>query len=322
MGIGKLGVGVTRDVADLNEACGPEPSGPCEWFFDRTGSETWTKFLDWAVARPFRIACVLVGAWLVNRLIRRAIDKFIERQAREQRSLSRVDPERSRQRLLTLGSLLKSFAAVTVYLVALLVVLGEVHINLGPLIAGAGIAGIALGFGAQSLVRDVLAGMFIVVEDQYGVGDLVNLGDASGTVEKVTLRSTSLRDNEGVLWIVPNGEIKRVANRSQRWAKAVVDVRVAYDTDVDQALDVLRQVGLDLETGAAGSGRLLAAPEVEGIESFGEGTMVLRISVRTEPHQQFAVARDLRVRVKSAFDAAGIRGLAGPATIAKTPGPT
>jgi small conductance mechanosensitive channel len=197
-------------------------------------------------------------------------------------------------------------ASVIIYGLALLLCLGELDINLGPLIAGAGIAGIAIGFGAQSLVRDFLAGVFIVLEDQCGVGDNVSLGEAAGAVEKVTLRTTWLRDLDGTLWVVPNGEIRRVANHSQRWARAVLDVRLAADADIDRSLDVARAAARALYDNRAAGDAVLEAPEVLGIESFVEGAPVLRITVKTDPGRQTEVARRLRVELRRAFDAAGI----------------
>lgn len=312
--------------ATITDACGVAPGSACRWVWDRTHNETLAKITDWLVARPLRIALILLGAYIVDRLVRRAIRKLVERITRESAEdlrrggdggdrlwLERIRErdERARQRTLTLGAVLRSGASVIVFGLAALLCLGELDISLGPLIAGAGVAGIALGFGAQSLVRDFLAGIFIVLEDQYGVGDTVNLGEASGTVEKVTLRTTALRDIDGTLWVVPNGEIRRVANRSQRWARAVLDVRIDYDADLDRSLEVARQTAASFYDANADSGDMLEAPEVLGVESFLDGAAVLRITVKTEPGRQFVVARAMRVALKQGFDAAGIRALTG-----------
>lgn len=318
-------------AATLTDACGEDPGAICEWVFEASHNEVLAEVTDWLVHTPMRIALILLVAFVVNRVVRRALLRFVERVNTErsesintERSES-VDAEptgggrfdrqwletrrerdvRSRQRALTLAAVLRNVASVIVYTMALLLCLGELDINLGPLIAGAGIVGVALGFGAQSMVRDFLAGIFIVLEDQYGVGDTVNLGDASGSVEKVTLRTTWLRDLDGTLWVVPNGEIRRVANRSQRWARAVLDVRVGADADLERAIEVARQATLasyESDTSAT----MLAEPKVLGVESLLDGAAVLRVTVRTRPGAQYDVARRLRVALRRAFDGAGI----------------
>jgi moderate conductance mechanosensitive channel len=321
-------------AATITDACGAAPGSACSWVWHRTHNETLAKITDWLVARPLRITLILLGAYVIDRLVRRGIRKLVDRITRETDEALRGGDggdrlwlerlrernERARQRTVTLGAVLRSGASVIIYGLAALMCLGELDISLGPLIAGAGIAGIAIGFGAQSLVRDFLAGIFIVLEDQYGVGDTVNLGaEASGTVEKVTLRTTSLRDLDGTLWVVPNGEIRRVANRTQRWARAVLDMRVDYDADLNRALDVARDAATSFYEANADSDDMIEAPEVLGVESFLDGAAVLRITVKTEPGRQFAVARSMRVALKQAFDSAGIRVVAG--ATAPPPGP-
>jgi moderate conductance mechanosensitive channel len=312
-------------AATLTEACGADPGFVCEWVFDVTDNARFAKLANWLVERPLRIVLILLVALVVDRLLRRTIVRLVERLAREHdeelRSASAGDrlwlerlgerSERSRQRTLTLGGVLRNMASVVIFGFALLLVLGELEVNLGPLIAGAGIAGVAIGFGAQSLVRDFFTGMFIVLEDQYGVGDTVNLGEAQGTVERVSLRTTWVRDLEGTRWVVPNGEIRRVANKSQRWARAVLDVRVALDADLELAITVAREACRKYYDERRDRRELLEPPEVLGVESFLDAAAVVRITAKTEPGMQFAVARGLRVALKQAFDAAGVRGVAG-----------
>lgn len=306
------------DQTPLQQACGTDPGSFCEWVLDLTDSRRAAQFADWFISRPLRIALIVLVAWTVNVLARRTIRKLVDRLVREGSSsrplgatidrakaeLLRERAERARQRTVTMGAVLRSIATFAIFVMALLLCLGELGIDLAPLLAGAGIAGIAIGFGAQSLVRDFLAGMFIVLEDQYCVGDTVDLGDAKGTVEKVTLRTTTVRDLEGTLWVVPNGEIKRVANKSQLWARAVVDLRVAYDADLELALRVIRD-----RAGAIvhDEPRALEEPDVLGVESFTDGAVVVRVTVRTEPGAQFHVARALRAGLKQALDEAGVR---------------
>jgi small conductance mechanosensitive channel len=220
---------------------------------------------------------------------------------REQRQAVQV--ERSKQRAQTLGAVLRSLASIAIYFVAVVMALGEFNINLGPLIAGAGIVGVALGFGAQSLVKDFLSGIFMLIEDQYGVGDIVDIGDAVGKVEAVNLRTTQIRDVHGTLWHVPNGEILRVANKSQQWARAVLDVDVAYDTDLNHAMNVIKRVADGLWEDALPHATVLEEPEIFGVQNFGADAVTIRLGVKVEPAEQFAAARELRARLKYAFDA-------------------
>jgi small conductance mechanosensitive channel len=184
--------------------------------------------------------------------------------------------------------------------------LGEFDINLGPLIAGAGIAGIALGFGAQSIVQDFLAGFFMLIEDQYAVGDIVDVGEASGVVEGMGLRTTRLRDVNGTLWYVPNGQIQRVANKSQQWARAVLDIEVAYDTDIELAKRVIKETADSVWNDHLPKATIIEEPEIWGVEMFGESAIAIRLVVKTEPGEQFSTAREIRGRLIVAFTREGI----------------
>lgn len=322
-------------AATLTEACGESPGFLCELVFDATDNETLADVVDFLVP-VINAVLILAVAWFVNRILRRMIDrtiagilesktkKFAESQdrvvedarprrfealqalalRREERQAIQV--ERSNQRVETLGAVLRSIATIVVYFIALVMALGEFNVNLGPLIAGAGIVGIALGFGAQSLVKDFLSGIFMLVEDQYGVGDIVDLGDASGKVEAVNLRTTQIRDAHGTLWHVPNGEIRRVGNKSQQWARAVLDVDVAYDTDLNHAMNVIKRVADELWEEALPHATVLEEPEVFGVQNFGPDAVTIRVGVKVEPAEQFAAARELRARLKYAFDEEGI----------------
>ena len=280
-----------------------------------------------------RVGGILVGAFILERLVRYSISRFVKRliadqeardAAREQqeetleagaaqkylaplRLRHRAErSERVTQRAGALGAALRSVASIAIYTVAIIMVLGEFDVSLGPLLAGAGIAGVALGFGAQSLVRDFLSGIFILIEDQYGVGDIVDLGEATGTVEEVTLRVTRVRDVRGTLWHVPNGEIRRVGNQSQLWARVILDVEVAYDTDVADASAVIKEVADALWREGLATAPILEEPEIWGVENFGPDAITLRLAAKTEPGSQWALSRELRVRLKRAFDEHGI----------------
>jgi small conductance mechanosensitive channel len=185
-------------------------------------------------------------------------------------------------------------------------ILGEFGVNLAPLIASAGVAGIAIGFGAQSVVSDFLAGIFVIIEDHYGVGDFVDLGEAKGTVEEVSLRTTRLRDAGGVMWVVPNGQILRVGNYSQLFSKSRMEFEVGYDTDVDHASAVIKRVLDEVWMENREDATVTEEPEVLGVEAFRDSAVVISATVRTEPSEQWSVAREIRARIKKAFEAEGI----------------
>jgi small conductance mechanosensitive channel len=247
---------------------------------------------------------------MVNRMVRQ-MRGGVEKLSRFPAGVSFVDtgpmPEARRaQRAETVGAVLRSVVAITIWSIAVLTVLSELGVNLAPLLAGAGIAGVALGFGAQSLVRDFLSGMFMLLENQYGVGDVVDIGLATGTVEGVSLRTTRVRDLDGVVWHVPNGAVPRVGNKSQQWSRALVDVAIAYDADLDRAAEVIRGVARDLMADDELGPLVLDEPSVLGVESLAPERVVLRVVARTRPQEQSRIARELRARVKIALDAAGI----------------
>ena len=309
------------EISRSTEVCGTEPSWICERVLDWTGSEGFASASVWIVDKPLTVLIILVLAIIARRVVRRAIDHMVERiasdkkhaeedeaarTAEEGRTWDPERTERSSQRATTLGTLFKSVATTIVWAVALMMLLGEFDVNLGPLIAGAGIVGVAVGFGAQSLVRDLLTGVFMLIEDQYGVGDVVDLGDAVGTVESVGLRTTRLRDISGTVWHVPNGAIARVGNMSQLWARVPLDLDVAYDTDLDRAMEIIKRVADDVWHEQGENTTVLEEPSVVGVQAFGADAVTIRVMVKTEPSEQWATARLLRKRVKDAFDSAGI----------------
>lgn len=217
-----------------------------------------------------------------------------------------VAVERTQQRAATMGSLLKSIATFIIALVAVLTIMAALGLPLAPVLASAGVGGIALGFGAQSLVKDFLSGIAVIVEDQYGVGDFIDTGMVSGTVEEVSLRVTRIRDSSGMVWYVRNGEIARVGNHSQGWSTAMVDIPVAYDEDPAQTKAVLAAMLDQLDDEDEWNSVLLEPPSVLGVESMGPGEMVMRIMVKTQPNQQWGVQREIRARAKTALASAGI----------------
>lgn len=296
------------DPDQLQDACGDDPTWICREVLDATGSEFVAGAIN-AVFGPLgRIVLVLAVAFVANRLARRAITRFGNQ-------ISLGDSLRAAARAKTLMQVLRSVATVVIWSIAFITILGELNVDLAPLVASAGIAGVALGFGAQSLVKDVLSGFFMLVEDQFGVGDIVDLGEASGTVEAVSLRTTRLRDVEGNLWHVPNGTIQRVANKSQDWSRALLDVNVAYGTDVDRATEVIKQTAEALRADPAWQDTILEPADVWGIEQLATDAIHIRLVVKTRPAEQFKVTRELRRRLLQAFDEDGIEVPTGQRTV-------
>jgi small-conductance mechanosensitive channel len=280
----------------------------CDLVYDWTDS---ARFADWAdvlIGTPLAI----LGLILFGLVVRWVLHRIVERVAR--RAEKGVLPERldaaaiarRAQRAETMAGVFQSVITVVVIAVVLTMILSEVGVNIAPIIASAGIIGIALGFGAQSLVRDFLSGVFLFMEDQYGVGDVVDLGEAIGSVEAVTLRMTRLRDMNGTVWFVPNGQILRVGNQSKNWSRAVVDVGVGYGEDLARVQRVLREVAHDMWEDEDYQGIIIEEPEVTGVEMLAADSVTIRVLVKTAPLQQWAVARTLRQRIKARFDHEGI----------------
>jgi len=222
------------------------------------------------------------------------------------------------QRAETMGSLLKSIASIVVFTVFGITAIAELGYPVGPLVASAGVVGVALGFGAQSLVKDFLSGIFMIFEDQYGVGDSVDLGEAGGTVEAVGLRVTRLRDVEGTVWYVRNGEILRVGNQSQNWARTVLDIPVGLDADLQKVQEVLRDVAHDLWDDEEYKTQIIEEPEVWGVQELTPNWITVRVTLKTAPLEQWAVAREMRQRIKLRFDHEGI-DFAQPTAVAVAP---
>jgi small-conductance mechanosensitive channel len=225
--------------------------------------------------------------------------------AAAQAEVALVD-ERRKQRVRALGAILRSAASVTIFSIAGFAVLGDLGINLAPLLASAGVVGVAIGFGAQNLVRDYLSGVFMLVEDQYGVGDVITVGDATGTVENVTLRITRVRDVNGIVWHIRNGAIETVGNESQGWARAVIDFPVPFDSDLVTIRNVLQATGDVMWNEPTWRAVMLEAPEVWGAQEITSDEVVMRMVAKTAPLRQWEVEREMRARVKAALYAAGI----------------
>jgi small conductance mechanosensitive channel len=277
------------------------------WFADN-----WPLLVTGAV----QIAIIIGIAVVIRFLVHRMIDKFTQGEGEmppllkplKERAQQLPAPQRSerrRQRAKTIGSVLKSFTTLLTAGIAFLMVLQQFRIDITPIIASAGVLGVAIGFGAQSLVRDFLSGVFMMLEDQYGVGDVIDAGQATGTVEAVGLRVTTLRDVNGTVWYVRNGEIVRIGNSSQGFAVAVVDVPFGHG-HVDDALELM---GETVEAAVAEpplAEDVLDAPQVLGVEKVTSEGITLRLTVKVRPGRQWATQRALRARIMGAFVAAGM----------------
>lgn len=279
----------------------------------------WMDNASWAplVASAITIVLILIIGFLVRNLVNRVITRVINRAAtrpvgrfRKGTVTAGVDAllhERRKQRAETMGSVLRHIATIVIIGTTLLTVLDRLTIPIAPLLTSVGILGVAIGFGAQELVKDFIAGMFMLLEDQYGVGDVIDAGAAVGTVEAVTLRVTRLRDEDGRVWYVRNGTITRVGNESQGWSRAYVDVPVPYDSDITTVRVVLENVAEEMWADAElREAAVVEPPQVFGVEQLSDSSMVFRLSAKTLPARQEEVARELRLRVKAALDAADI----------------
>ncbi|WP_439948102.1 mechanosensitive ion channel family protein [Streptomyces sp. BBFR109] len=290
--------------------------------------QNWSTWL----AIGLRVVLILVTAAVLRVVVRRAITQLIERMNRTAQAGNAgtslggllVNAERRRQRSAAIGSVLRSVASFLIMGTAALMVLATFQINLAPLLASAGVAGVAVGFGARNLVTDFLSGVFMILEDQYGVGDTIDAGVASGEVIEVGLRVTKLRGDNGEIWYVRNGEVKRIGNLSQGWATAGVDVTVRASEDLDKLRATLTEVAEKMSKEEPWNELLWSPIEVLGLDSVLIDSMVVRLSARTMPGRSTAVERELRWRIKRAFDAADIRivgGATAPATEEEAPDP-
>lgn len=262
------------------------------------------RYLSWPVVAGFaiRIAIILAVAFLSYRLV-----KILT--ARLQREREETDPLVKRlreQRAQTVASLLNNVALVVIVGLTILMILTTLGVNIGPLLATAGVVGLAISFGAQSLVKDIISGAFILMEGQFGIGDVVRVGEISGQVERITLRTTIMRDVHGVVHVVPNGEITTVSNLTKSWSRALLEIGVAYKEDVDHVMAVLRELGQQLYDDPDWRPLILEPPEVPGVQDFADSAVIIRVMVKTVPLKQWDVARELRRRIKKRFDADGI----------------
>ncbi len=252
----------------------------------------------WAIVAmtALRIAAILIAAWIAIVVGQNAVGRLRAHVA------SRLDDREAVQRAETLGRVVRYLIAVVVSAIALMLVLGEVGVSVAPILGAAGVAGLAIGFGAQSLVKDYFTGFFLLLENQIRQGDVVKLGDHAGLVEEVTLRYVRLRDYDGNVHFVPNGQISSVVNMARGFAQAVIDVRIAYATDIDTAMKVMREVATELRLDPAYSGRILDDIDIAGVDKWADSAVIIRARFRVKPLEQWAVRREYLRRLKAAFD--------------------
>jgi len=261
----------------------------------------------WLLRHGVNMIVIVTGAVIVIRALHLAIEQL---QLKIGRSHATTDLEWQR-RAATITGLLESLVSVSIGFVAVLMLLRELQVDIIPILTGAGIAGLAIGFGAQNLVRDVISGFFLILEDQVRVGDLVKINGVTGLVEQINLRTIVLRDAEGAVQVFPNGTIGTLANLSKHYAYAVVDVRVAYSEHLERVMATINEVGKSLESDPDWKPLLLAPIDVPGVESIADGFSVIRIRFKTQPLNQNRVANELRRRLVTTFVARGIRPYAG-----------
>ncbi|MEU5881337.1 mechanosensitive ion channel family protein [Spirillospora sp. NPDC047279] len=311
------------DVTPEQACASQDPSVSCRIVWNVSHNESFTRFfktwLDTPLNTIFWIVVTLLVALILRSMAHRAITRITIRMA--EGTMSEKIRERTRtsfegspallnqrraNRARTLGSVLRSIASVLIMGTAAFSVLGSLGLNLAPILASASVIGVAVGFGAQNIVKDLLAGLFMLLEDQYGVGDFIDVGTAKGTVEAVTLRVTRMRDVNGVVWYVPNGEIKKVGNESQNWGRAVLDIPVDIQEDTERVKGILQETAEAMAADADWKELVLEEPSVWGVQALAGDAVIVRVVIKTAPGKQAEVARELRERVKKAFDEAGI----------------
>jgi len=263
----------------------------------RAAADSLERRLPGLAEKGFQVVVVLIFAIVALRLVRALSNRIIK-------AVDDGDPTTftaAEQRGHTIAQLLNSVGTAAIAISAGLTVL-SFFVPIGPLLASVGVAGLAISFGAQSLVKDVISGFFILMENQFAVGDIIEIEGVSGSVERMTLRVVMIRDANGVLHIIPNGSIPRVANKTRGWARSVVDVPVSYKEDLDRVFTILREVSSEMWKDSRWKGELTEEPTVLGVESFGEGTAVIRVVATTRAGRQWDVGRELRRRIKNRFD--------------------
>ena len=273
--------------------------------------DDWSDLLEHAATSVFILALALVFLRLGTRLVDRSIRSLATR------SPLRDSSPRSEQRAETLAGVATGLLRIVIWTMALLLILEEMTLNLGPLLAGASIVGVALGFGAQSLVKDFFSGFFILVEDQYAVGDTITIADTTGTVEEINLRMTRIRATDGTVWFVPNGEIRKVGNSAKEYGRSIVDVTIPNKADLTAATASIAEEAAALAEDPAWASDVLEPPDVLGVETVDADGVTLRVSTKTTPARRAPLSRELRARIARRLQRDGIVSADATATTEK-----
>jgi small conductance mechanosensitive channel len=269
--------------------------------------EIFQGFIDnltpWLLTHGVRILVIIIGAYIIRRFAGIFIEKIIRKAIVPDRFLSE---EAEKKREDTLITVFEGTLKVVIWAAVILMIISEIGVNIGPLLAGAGVVGLAIGFGAQYIIRDFFTGLFIILENQYRVGDVICIQDKCGMVEDINLRMTVIRDVEGAVHHIPNGEIKMATNKTKGFARVNLVIGVAYDTDLEKVKKVVNQVGQEMTKNPEWEDKIIKAPEFIRVDNFGASSVDIKISGEVKPLEQWGVLGELRKRIKIAFDKEGI----------------
>ena len=265
--------------------------------------EIFHDAISWIITMAPTLVLLVMVYFLIGYLLNKATVKFLEGVSKKYDDSNDIE---GKKRVVTLTRLTKAVLAIGAKTVIIFIILSELGIDVAPLIAGAGILGLAVGFGAQELVRDIISGFFIIVEDQIRVGDVVNINGFGGVVEKIHIRTIILRDYSGVVHVIQNGKINSLSNMTKQWSAMVFDIGVAYKEDTDQVIEVIKNVGTDLQNDEVFGVDVLEPLEIAGLDKFGESEIVIKARLKTTPGMQWPLGREFRKRLKKAFDENGI----------------
>jgi small conductance mechanosensitive channel len=264
-------------------------------------SLNFKTFLEWIIINGTRITLVIVLSYVVIRFTRIVSGRILKKLTEKERL-----GDEQKKRIDTLTRTVINTLTIVIIVMAVMIILGQLGINVGPIMAGAGVLGLAVGFGAQSLVKDVITGFFILLDNRINIGDVIQAAGVAGLVESINLRVTTLRDLEGKVHFIPNGEISVVSNLTKGWSRCVLDIGVAYKEDTDHVCEVLKRVGDELLEAPEYSDVILEPLEILGVDAFANSQVTIKMMFKTKPIKQWMVAREFRRRVKKAFDAEGI----------------
>jgi len=261
------------------------------------------KIVPWLLAHGIKIVLIAIGAYILKRVLARIIDKAVRIAVIRDETMTE---EAERQREDTLIRIFSGATSILILIMAFLMILKEAGLDIGPMLAGAGIAGLAIGFGGQYLIRDIIAGLFIILENQYRIGDVITINDKSGTVEDISLRKTTIRDISGTVHHIPHGEIKIVSNQSKDFARVNIDIGISYNSNLEKVIQVINRTGEELAKDPSFKDLIINPPKFLRVNEFGDSAIIIKILGDTKPLRQWEVAGELRKRLKIAFDREGI----------------